>query len=244
MHLPKSWSEIDVIQFKEIRELYSIEEVFTREIEILAALADIPSDDLEDLDIEEVGVMLKDITFINSEPSKFYKHTLDKWKVKPLNKLTVGEFIDLEYFFANDYIKHLTHIASILYRKHTINEWGDEILEPYKYSPFDRHELFDEYGINEIYGIIPHYLSFRTTFMDKYEVLFQADDLDPDEEQDRPKTSQDVKAQNEEKAAVQWSWERLLYSLCNEDLTKFDQVTDMPLVLTFNMLAMKKDLNI
>jgi hypothetical protein len=244
MHLPKSWNEIDVLQFKEIRELYSIEEVFTREIEILAALADIPSDDLEDLDIEEVGVMLKDITFINSEPSKFYKHTLDKWKVKPLNKLTVGEFIDLEYFFANDYVKHLTHIASILYRNHTINEWGDEILEPYKYSPFDRHELFDEYGINEIYGIIPHYLSFRTTFMDKYEVLFQADDSDPDEEQDRPKTSQDVKAQNEEKAAVQWSWEKLLYSLCNEDLTKFDQVTDMPLVLTFNMLAMKKDLNL
>ena len=48
MNLPKSWNEIDVIQFKEIRELYSIEEVFTREIEILAALADIPSDDLED----------------------------------------------------------------------------------------------------------------------------------------------------------------------------------------------------
>jgi ribosomal silencing factor RsfS len=76
MNLPKSWNEIDVIQFKEIRELYAIEEVFTREIEILAALADIPSDDLEDLDITEVSDMLKDITFINSEPSKNYKHVI------------------------------------------------------------------------------------------------------------------------------------------------------------------------
>ena len=57
MNLPKSWNEIDVLQFKEIRELYSIEEVFTREIEILAALADIPSDDLEDFDISEDGKM-------------------------------------------------------------------------------------------------------------------------------------------------------------------------------------------
>lgn len=244
MHLPKSWSEIDVLQFKEIRELYTIEEIFTREIEILAALADISSDELEDLDIEEVSAMLKDITFINSEPSKFYKHTLEHWKVKPLNKLTVGEFIDLEYFFANDYTKHISHIAAILYRKHTTNEWGDIVIEPYKYSPFDRSELFDEYCINEIYGLVPEYLAFRANFMEKYELLFQADESDPDEEEDKPKTSQDVKAEREEKSAIKWSWERLLYSLCQEDLTKFDQVTDMPLVLTFNMLAMKKELNL
>ena len=51
MNLPKSWSEIDVLQFKEIRELYSIEEVFAREIEILSALVGVSSDDLEDLDV-------------------------------------------------------------------------------------------------------------------------------------------------------------------------------------------------
>jgi hypothetical protein len=244
MHLPKSWSEIDVFQFKEIRSLYTIEETFTREIEILATLADIPSDDLEDLDISEVGDMLKDITFINSEPSKFYKHVLGEWKFKPLSKLTVGEFIDLEYFFANDYIKHISHVASILYRKHSINEWGDLIFEPYKYSPFERSELFDEYCINEIYGIITEYLAFRTTFMEKYELLFQADESEDEEEAIKPANSQDAKAEQEHKSAIKWSWERLLYGLCNEDLTKFDQVTDMPLVLTFNMMAMKKELNI
>jgi hypothetical protein len=51
MHLPKSWSEIDVLQFKEIRELYTIPEVFNREIEILAILADVSSEELEDLEI-------------------------------------------------------------------------------------------------------------------------------------------------------------------------------------------------
>lgn len=244
MNLPKSWSEIDVFQFKEIRSLYTIEEAFTREVEILATLADINSDDLEDLDVEEVGAMLRDINFINSEPSKNYKHTLDHWMVKSISKLTVGEFIDLEYFFANDYIKHLTHIAAVRYKRHTVNEWGDVTLEPYKYSPFDRSELFDEYCINDIYGLITEYLSFREGFMEKYELLFQADEVEEEEEEPKPKTSQDVKAERENKSAIKWSWERLLYSLCQEDITKFDQVTDMPLVLTFNMLAMKKELNL
>lgn len=241
MKLPKSWNEIDVLQFKEIRELHSIEEVFAREIEILSALIGVSSDELEDLDVSEIGEMLNNITFINSEPSKNYKRDIDKWKFKPLSKLTCGEFIDLEYFFANDYIKHICHIAAILYRQHTINEWGQLIYEPYDYNPFDRYDLFDEYCINDIYGIIPEYLSFRQSFIDKYYLLFNDDEPADDDE---PKTTEESKAQAEQKAAVKWGWERLLYSLCNEDLTKFKQVTDLPLVLTFNMLSMKKELNL
>ncbi len=241
MNLPKSWNEIDVLQFKEIRELYSIEEVFAREVEILSALAGVSSDELEDLDVSEVSAMLKDITFINSEPSKNYKRDIEKWKFKPLSKLTCGEFIDLEYFFANDYIKHLCHIAAIMYRQHTTSEWGELTFEPYSFNPYDRHDLFDEYCINDIYGIIPEYLSFRQSFMDKYYLLFNEDEPDDDNE---PKTTEESKAQAEQKSAVKWGWERLLYSLCNEDLTKFKQVTDLPLILTFNMLAMKKELNL
>jgi hypothetical protein len=241
MNLPKSWNEIDVLQFKEIRELYSIEEVFAREIEILSALAGVSSDDLEDLDVSEVSSMLRDITFINSEPSKNYKHELDKWKFKPLSKLTCGEFIDLEYFFANDYIKHICHIASVMYRQHNVNQWGQITYEPYDFNPFERHELFDEYCINDIYGIIPEYLSFRESFMDKYHLLFNEDE---EEEEEQPMTSEESKAKAEQKSAVKWGWERLLYSLCNEDLTKFKQITDLPLILTFNMLSMKKELNL
>jgi len=243
MHLPKSWNEIDVLQFKEIRELYAIEEVFTREIEILAALADIPSDDLEDLDISEVSEMLADITFINSEPSKVFKHQLDEYQYKPLNKLTVGEFIDLEHFFALDYTKHIGHIASILYRKVSTNKWGETVWEPYDYSPFERHELFDDYNITDIYGIIPTYLTFRTEFMDKYYLLF-SEDSEPDEDEPAPRTSEEAKQEQEHKSAIKWGWERLIYSLCNEDLTKFKEVTKLPLILTFNMLGMKKELNL
>ena len=66
----------------------------------------------------------------------------------------------------------------------------------------------------------------------------------PSEDPGKPKTSEEVKADKEKKSAIKWSWERLIYSLCNEDLTKMNQVTDMLLIPTFNMLGMKKELNI
>ena len=243
MSLPKSWSEIDVFQYKEVRDLYSIEEVFSREIEILATLADINSEDIEDLDIEEVTVMLADIKYINSEPSKNFKRQLNDYYYKPLDKLTIGEYIDLEFYFSKDYNKHIGHIASILYRQKSTNEWGVTIYEPYAFSPRDRHELFDEYKINDIYGIIPEFIAFRENFMETYGNLFH-DDSDSDEEEDKPTTSQESKDLQIKKSELKWGWERLIYSLCNEDLTKFEEVTNLPLIMTFNMLAMKKELNL
>ena len=244
MYLPKSWSEIDVLQFKEIRELYSIQEVFTREIEILSALADIPSDDLEDLDISEVSEMLAKITFINSEPSKNYKHVIGEYHYKPLNTLTVGEFIDLEHYFSKDYNQHVGHIASIIYRKVMTNEWGEIVFEPYEFKPSLRCSIFDEVCINDVYGILPEYLAYRESFMTTYANLFTDEDGSEEDEDDVPVTSDEAKAVALKKSEKKWGWERLIYSLCNEDLTKFNEVTNLSLIMTFNMLVMKKELNV
>jgi hypothetical protein len=243
MSLPKSWSEIDVLQFKEIRELYTITEVFNREIEILAIVADVSSEELEDLDIEEVTAMINEIKFVNSEPSKQYKHQVNDYHFKPLDKLTIGEYIDLEFYFSKDYNQNIGHIASIMYRQKSTNEWGVTVYEPYAFSPRDRHELFDEYKINDLYGIIPEFISFRENFMDTYGNLFH-DNTAEDDEEVRPTNSEEAKEIQKEKSQLKWGWERLVYSLCNEDLTKFNEVINLPLIMTFNMLAMKKELNI
>ena len=243
MHLPKSWSEIDVLQYKEIRELYTITEVFNREIEILAIVADVSSEDLEDLDIEEVTAMINEIKFVNSEPSKQYKHQVNDYHFKPLDKLTIGEYIDLEFYFSKDYNQHIAHIASIFYRQKSTNEWGVTVFEPYNFSPRQRFELFEDYCINDIYGIVPEFIAFRENFMETYGNLFH-DDQDSDEEEDKPTTTQESKDLQLKKSELKWGWERLVYSLCNEDLTKFNEVINLPLIMTFNMLAMKKELNI
>jgi hypothetical protein len=243
MQLPKSWSEIDVLQFKEIRELYTIPEVFNREVEILSVLADVSSEDLEDLDIEEVSALIKEIKFVNSEPSKHYKHQVNDYHIKPLDKLTIGEYIDLEFYFSKDYNQHIGHIASIFYRQKSTNEWGVTVYEPYDFSPRQRFELFEEYCINDIYGIVPEFIAFRENFMETYGNLFH-DESGEDDEDEKPTTSQESKDLQLKKSELKWGWERLVYSLCNEDLTKFKEVLNLPLIMTFNMLAMKKELSI
>ena len=175
--------------------------------------------------------------------TKNFKRQLDDYHYKPLEKLSIGEYIDLEFYFSKDYNKHIGHIASILYRQKSTNKWGVTIYEPYAFSPRDRHELFDEYKINDIYGIIPEFIAFRENFMDTYGNLFH-DESDSKDEDDKPTTSQESKDLQLKKSEMKWGWERLIYSLCNEDLTKFEEVTNLPLIMTFNMLAMKKELNI
>ena len=75
-----------------------------------------------------------------------------------------------------------------------------------------------------------------------YENLFQPvfDLEDTEEEMD----IEDIKAEEEEKKATRWSWESIIWSLANEDITKVDQVTDLPLILAFNFLSMRNDMQV
>ena len=102
MLLPKSWNDIDVLQFKELRTLKDIPELFSREIEALATLTGLPSEDLEDYDVDEIQEFMNKVKWINSEPPKKYKLEVAKMHFKGFNKLTLGEFIDIEYFFSKD----------------------------------------------------------------------------------------------------------------------------------------------
>ena len=66
------------------------------------------------------------------------------------------------------------------------------------------------------------------------------DDFEPSENMD----SEEQKELEEEKKQKKWAWEQLIWSLCNEDLTKFHAVCELPLILVFNFLGMKKELSV
>jgi protease II len=66
------------------------------------------------------------------------------------------------------------------------------------------------------------------------------DDFEIDSNMD----AEDLKAVEEEKKQQKWGWEQLIWHLCNEDLTKFHAVCDLPLILVFNFLGMRKELNV
>jgi hypothetical protein len=245
LKLPKSWNDITVEQFIELRSLNNedFDSLFSYEIECLSILTDIDVDEFDDMEIDELSKIVKQVTFIKKQPSNIFKNEINNLTYIGLNDLKLGEFIDLEYYFANDYVKHLTYISSVLYRKTKLSEWEELIFEDYSFNIEKRKELFNDLPITSVYGIIAEYIKFRENFLKVYENLFNP--IFDDEELDEAELDEeDLKEQEAEDKINRWSWEHTLYNLANEDVTKIKDVLELNLVFAFNILGMKKELEI
>jgi len=245
LKLPKSWNDITVEQFIELRSLNNedFDSLFSYEIECLSILTDIDVDEFDDMEIDELSKIVKQVTFIKKQPSNIFKNEINNLTYIGLNDLKLGEFIDLEYYFANDYVKHLTYISSVLYRKTKLSEWEEVVYEDYSFNIEKRKELFNELPITSVYGIIAEYIKFRENFLKVYENLFNPI-FDEDELDDAELDEEDLKEQEAEDKINRWSWEHTLYNLANEDVTKIKDVLELNLVFAFNILGMKKELEI
>ena len=241
MNLPRNWNEVSVSQWLELNTIDDEEynSVFLQTIEALSILSDTDPEELEDLDPEELIDLARKVSFVKREPSNKPKELVKGLKLKPLDRLTLGEFIDLEHYISQS-VQNFTLLLSILYKRWKRDEWNNLIFEPYTYSIMSRKDTFQDVSINEVYGAVKNYIDYSNDFKKRYENLFnpviEEDDTELDEE--------DLKAEAEEKVFTKWSWEKLLYDLANQDLTKIDAVTDLNLIFVFNMLSMVEDLQL
>jgi hypothetical protein len=96
-----------------------------------------------------------------------------------------------------------------------------------------------------VYGIINEFLKFRESFLKTYQNLFQGEELaELTAEEKAELTPDELKEEEDAKKSSKWSWERMIYGLCNNDLTKSDKIGALPLTYVFNMMGMKKELDI
>jgi hypothetical protein len=241
--LPKAWNQITIESFIELRTLSDEDGVFNYQIDVLCTLLDCYPEDLDDITIEELEDLLMEVKFIRGEPHKNYKKEIGVYKLKPFNKITLGEFISLESYFSDNYIEKLLNIVAILYRRVRVNEWGDNVLESYNYHSNDRLDWFLDFPITDVYGLLPEYIKFREDIIDQYKNLM-SESYEDDFETDLTLDAEEQKEFEEEKKQKKWAWEQLIWSLCNEDLTKFHAVCELPLILVFNFLGMKKELSV
>jgi hypothetical protein len=241
VNLPRNWNEVTVSQWLELNTIDQFEynSVFLQTIEALSILSDTDPEELEDLDPEELINLARKVSFIQREPSNKPKELVKGLKLKPLDRLTLGEFIDLEHY-AVQFVQNFDILLSILYKRWKTDEWGNLIFEPYLYSIMSRKELFNEVSINEVYGAVKNYIDYSNDFKKRYENLFNP----IIEEEETELDEDDLKAEAEEKVFSKWSWEKLLYDLSNQDLTKIDAVTDLNLIFVFNMLSMVEELQL
>jgi hypothetical protein len=245
MYLPKQWSEITVEQFIEISEIDKSQGSYYYNTEILSIICNESTEVIDDIDVDDMVKIVKQCKWALSQPSNNYKSELLGMKVKPFNKLCLYEYIDLDYYFTNNYISNLANICGILYRQSKVNEWGEEIIEPYEYDCTIRADKFLDLPITDVYGIISEFLKFRDNFLNTYKNLFQGEEppeLTPEAKAEL--TPEELKEEEAEKKDSKWSWERMIYGLCNNDLTKSDKIGGLPLTYVFNMMGMKKELDI
>jgi hypothetical protein len=241
VNLPRNWNEVSVSQWVELSTIDPTEfnSIFLQTIEALSILSDTDPEELEDLDPEELINLASKVQFIKREPSNKPKDLVKGFRLKPLDALTLGEFIDLEHY-TMQLAENFTLLLSILYKRWKSDEWGNLVFEPYTYNLMSRKDVFNELQINDVFGAVNNYITYSNDFKQRYENLFnpvieeEPDELDED----------DLKAEAEEQRFNKWSWEKLLYDLSNQDLTKIDAVTDLPLVFVFNMLSMVEELQL
>ena len=98
-----------------------------------------------------------------------------------------------------------------------------------------------EVGITQIYGIITSFLEYKSNFEETYANLFKPDLSDEDIDDLDEETKREIA---EEERLDKFSWERLIYSLTDGDITKTDKVLNLSVVYVFNVLSMKKALDI
>lgn len=213
--------------------------MFNYQIDVLSALTDSNISEFEELDIDELGELTKQIKWVQSDPSRRYKNKLDNYVLKPFSKLSLGEFIDLEHYFSNNYLEHFCHILALLYRRTYKNVYGDDVIEPYEYSPRDRLDWYLEYPITDVYGLIPEYLKYRENFTNTYTNLL----VDVVTDDEVLEDADEIKEQKKEQEKQKFAWESTIMALCNDDLSKFNDILNMPVVLVFNILGMKKTLD-
>jgi hypothetical protein len=239
--LPKQWSDISVNNFIEIYSIDKTQGVNYVNAEIISILIDEPVDDL---DIDELYDYVNKINWTAKSPHNRYQHKLLHYTIKPLSQLTLFEYIDLDHFFNDNYVTNLDKICAILYKQTKVGEWGDIEMEGYDYDLYTRAEKFLDLPITDVYGIISEYLKFRDKFLDNYRNLFvDADDKLTDDEKVEL-SPEELKEIEEEGKSAKWSWERTIYTLTNGDITKSEKVGRLPLTYVFNILAMKKELDI
>ncbi len=256
LKLPDSWQDVTVEQFIELKTINSedFSSLLAVKLEQLAILTDTSIDDecWEDVDSDMLFKILDEMKWLNTEPKKDIKYELKLIGLniffKKFELMTLGEFIDLEHYFNADVLQNLPRICSILYRKTQFNHWGHLEFEPRGYDEVNRAELFLDRSINDVFGIITHYVSYKTSFLETYRNLFDEEDEEieeiPKEEDVEFLSSEERKAIEFEKRVKKWNWERLIYKMSNGDMTKFDEVTELSLIFFFNQLGMRSDLDL
>ena len=248
----KGWHDLTVSEWKELRfiNISDFDSVTDYQIERISVVLDIDSeaDFWDTITVKEFSNLVEQFKWLDGQPKREPSEKIGEYFYKGLKSLTLAEYIDLEHWHVEGFVENIERIAAIMYRKQKVGEWGEKIVEPYnKYNRAERAEEFKDLKINEIYGVVVEFLNFRHNFHKRYESLFNDDESESDDEElteeERITLAGEIQ-KDKEKKQKRWAWEKLIFDMCDGDITKYESVIKLPLIFVFNTLSMRVDLKV
>jgi len=205
-----------------------------RSLSMLSIYLDKDLEEIEELPINEANVLIH-------EMQSFLSQEFKQGNSIPHEKLTLGNFIDLETYLQKP--EDLTKCIAILFRKQKQNEWGHTIFEPVEFDITERSKIYLEHNIEGYLGSLNNYVKFRIHIVDTYKSIFGLDEEETEPETEGLNAVEIKELEIEEqkrKEKSQYSWENFVYWLAGEDLTKVETVLNFPILYALNMASMKK----
>lgn len=245
--IPSNWDEVYLDQYVELVKINDKDISFYRkQIEVISILLDILPDDDEwdDVDTYDLNEIMRSLKWTSLEPTINYSKVINNYKCIDISNLTFGEFIDIDYLFTEDCIGNINKICAILFRKYKTDEWGNIVYEPYGKYDLDIRKLeFDEQPITSVYGVVKLYRDYKINIQSVYETIFEPV-IEDDDEVEEEYDIEEQKIIEEESLIKHWGWENVIYKLTNGDVTKYDDITNLPLVFILNQLSFIKDMKL
>lgn len=214
------------------------------QVEVISIYDNTDPDELYDLSVKEIT---SKYNIINKELNKLHKpkpiiniNGYNLYK-KPFNKLTLGQWIDLDYFLSNNQI---IESLIILYNQKIEDNINEDKWEEYGSFIEKRKPLFLDLPYTDVIGVVNEFIEWRDNFITINHEHFNVEQEEEDlSELTQSQIAEIKKIEMQEKKKVKFVWESFIMRLCNDDITKFNEVTNLPLILVFNIISMQKTLN-
>jgi hypothetical protein len=250
--IPISWQEITVEEYVELN-LLDVNElgIIGLQLERFCILAGITNDDdrIEDIDIDELDEVYRTLYFLNTTPNHNLKNEIENYRLININKISLGEFVDIDMFLQEGLYENFTKILSVLYRKNKIDEWGNILYEPYGFDINQRKDEYDGLYIYDVYGAVEEFIKFRELILSTYTVIFSTDNPDEEltDEEKEGLAEDEIEEINrdleKERRMSRFAWPALVYDLAGEDIIKMREIFKLPLTYVLNMIVMKITMN-
>ena len=144
-------------------------------------------------------------------------------------------------------VGNLPKLCSILYRRLIKGDpFQPDEFEPYGNYIQHRSKLFLNLSIADVYGIVPMMINHKSIITTNYDGLFNNVEEKWIEEDNETPQEKFERRKNErvEKYNQKWGWDRVIYKLTDGDITKFEEIYKLPLIMVLNFMSMQSELKL